>query len=392
MDICLHTFWDITHDFIGGTERFIIELSKELSTLGYRPFIVCSGNNVQTNIQGIPVFGVLPPQYIDSFSFFGEAKLGFLNEHFVHKKSYMEGLKALSNYVQYQVSQFESDVIHLNSFASSMFFSSNKPVIVTNHENELESDNLWGKGFFNELIKISKREDSFFTKHYALAVPSKFYAREYSELFEVPIHGINIGVNLSTFGKINFINHKSNQDRSLRVLLPSRLDPKQKGHDIALRACRKLVRKGIDVKMIFSGVRRDNQGTVDVLREKAGYLGILENIVIKSFAEIQCAYNEVDIIISPERYCSYGLSISEALAIGKPTVLSDIPTYLEIAKGYSHAYFFESGCSSSLAEKIMEAFENSSKPSNIDLIKFRSKFDLRECARQYSALYLNSVE
>ena len=42
MKVCLHTNYSITPDYIGGTERFLITLSKELKCLGFEPFIVLS--------------------------------------------------------------------------------------------------------------------------------------------------------------------------------------------------------------------------------------------------------------------------------------------------------------------------------------------------------------
>ncbi len=107
---------------------------------------------------------------------------------------------------------------------------------------------------------------------------------------------------------------------------------------------------------------------------------------------MQQAYEEADLIISPERYCSYGLSISEALAIGKPTVLSNIPTYQEIAEGFKHAYFFETGDSSSLAEQIELAVSRILSCHAADIVKFRSKYDFRECAKKYGELYIQSLQ
>ena len=159
-----------------------------------------------------------------------------------------------------------------------------------------------------------------------------------------------------------------------------------------MEACKVILDKKVDVNMIFTGVRQDNQETINRLRSHAKNIGILNNITIKSFYDINDAYMMADIIISPERYCSYGLSISESLSLGKPTVLSNIPTYVEIAKGFSHAYFFKSGSKHDLAEKILDASKNLSSKRNLhDMIRFRKKYDLRECAKKYSELYLKAI-
>ncbi len=283
MKICLHTFWDITHDFIGGTERFLIELSKELRLLGFQPFIVCTGDNVKTRIQGVDVFGIIPEKYRKSFSEFGEAKLGLLDDIFVRNKTTKDGLQEFADYVSHQLDHFEYDVVHLNSFASSIFFKSTQPVIVTNHENRDESDNLWGYGFFDKIKVLSKLAESSFHKHYALAVPSKYYSKEYSDFFDIEILGINQGVNLSEFER-HFSDHQENRYKQYNVLLPSRLEPEQKGHDLAIQACKILADAGITVKMVFSGIRKDNLKSVKVLRAMAKKLDVAENIEFKTFA------------------------------------------------------------------------------------------------------------
>ena len=389
MDVCLHTFWDITHDFIGGTERFLIELSKELKALGYRPFIVCSGNNVKTNIEGVPVFGVLPPKYVKSFVSYGEAKSSFLHDNFSNNKTFLQGLKELGDYVNYQTSCFSYDVVHLNSFASSIFYKSDIPVVVTNHENEKESDNIWGVGFFDEMISIVKKH-GFLKNHHARIVPSAFYAQKYTKQFGMDIISLNLGINLINFYRQN--KKIRTEKGSTKILLPSRLAPKQKGHDIALEACKKLNDNDMQIEIIFSGLRKDHKENAAFVRNRAKELGIIELITIKSYASIQTGFEEADIVISPERYCSYGLSISEALAMGKQTILSDIPTYLEIAEGYQHAHFFKSGCSDSLAEKIADLAKKEFEPKSSDIIRFRTKYDMRECAKGYSNIYLDTMK
>ncbi|MCG8466427.1 MAG: glycosyltransferase [Xanthomonadales bacterium] len=391
MDICLHTIWDIQHDFIGGTERFLVELSKELNLLGHNSFIVCTGDNTKKEIQGVPVYGFIPCDYKKSYSKYGEAKLSYLRENFVQGKSYIEGLKSLAKYTQNQVSQIPHDVIHLNSFPSSVFFSSTAPVVVTNHENEAESDSLWGKGFFDELVSLTNSNSSTFRDHFAHVVPSQYYADNYSERFRTNILGINQGVNLSTFRPYKKTSGQYKCE-PINLLLPSRVDPHQKGHDIAVRACKILLDQGIDFKLTLTGVRNDNKASVKEVSKMAREIGVADKVVFQSYADINTAYKEADIVISPERYCSYGLSISEALSLGIPTVLSAIPTYIEIAKSYKHAHFFSTGSSENLAQTIIEILPTLKSKSNYsEQIRFRKKYDFRECAKKYSEIYLRAV-
>jgi len=390
MNICLHTFWDITHNFIGGTERFLIELSKELKILGFNPFIVCTGDNTYHKIQGVDVYARIPGEYKEAYYRHGEAKVALFSEIF-KKKNVQLSLNNISRYINNQLFEFEYDVLHLNSFASSVFTHSQKPIIVTNHENESESENIWGDGFFSLLQSAINSEGSNFRSHSFRLVPTKYYADKYTKFFNAKIDYINLGVNISEFNPMPYKNG-GRDDREIIVFLPSRMEPDQKGQDIAIYACKKLIEKGVNIKMIFSGIRQDNEKNVEKLRRLAFQQGVVGNIEFKSFSDIRNGYETADIIISPERYCSYGLSVSEALAVGKQTILSDIPTYKEIASKYSHAIFFKSGNSDDLACKILYSIQNIKTKSTNDTIKFRMKYDFRECAKNYARLYLSAAK
>ena len=61
--VCLHTAWSVPADFIGGTERFLIELAKELKILGFEPFVVCSNLQRELDIEGVEVRGRIPVEF-----------------------------------------------------------------------------------------------------------------------------------------------------------------------------------------------------------------------------------------------------------------------------------------------------------------------------------------
>lgn len=101
-------------------------------------------------------------------------------------------------------------------------------------------------------------------------------------------------------------------------------------------------------------------------------------------------YDSVHVVLSPERYCTYGLSISESLAIGIPTVLSNIPTYKEIALGYEHAFFFKKDNLNDLMYAICRAIESSKNNNfryNKASIQFRIDNDIRKTAVAFSNVY-----
>ena len=106
-------------------------------------------------------------------------------------------------------------------------------------------------------------------------------------------------------------------------------------------------------------------------------------------------YESVHVVLSPERYCSYGLSISEALSIGIPTVLSDIPTYTEIASGYNHAIFFKKNDLDDLISKLDTVLSTAPQYNyrdNESAIEFRINNDIRYTATTFSKIYKNLIK
>lgn len=388
-NICLHTNFCVTPDYIGGTERFLISLAKELKILGFEPFIVCSSLIPKAVIENIPVYGIIPNLYRKYFQ-----DNGFFSSKILHDKIFTESLlinnlKKLSDYTIEQISGFNADVYHFNSFASISFDETySKKSVVTNHENNLECDKIWGSGFYDEFKKLVRCGKTLHNQHPHLIVPSHFYAKQFSKDFNLPIKNIPLGVNLKDFSVLTEKNEINNSNKLWKILLPSRFNIWQKGHDIALKACSILKKSNINFLLICSGVKPSNEYEVNNFIKIAKELNIESHVICKRYGDIRDGYEESDIVISPERFCSYGLSISESLSLGKKTILSNIPTYVEIAKSYRHAYFFENGNEVSLAETLQQVIKETSN-SLYDAIYFRINNDIRACAKEYAKLYLS---
>ncbi|MDE5421579.1 glycosyltransferase family 4 protein [Ancylomarina sp. DW003] len=392
MKICLHTNWEIIPKYIGGTERFLINLSKDLKALGHEPFIVCSSKTKETYIEGIKVLG----RFIDDFStkeypYFSSA---FIKNEIIGEKYSIDSLKRISAYTLRQLEGIDADIYHFNSFISASFIPVKPNYVVTNHENNHEYDWYWGEGFFNFLKESVFNKETYLHEYKNLFTPSSFYASYFSQAFNINVNAINLGVPLNTF----LIEPKENELKKeyafdsdeIVILLPSRFQPFQKGHDVALKACAILKNKGIKFKVIFTGVKKSSEKYRSGFDDIVFKYNLQKFVKVITFPEIQEAYRNVDIVISPERYCSFGLSISESLSLGIPTVLSDIPTYKEIATGFNHAFFFKNESPENLAEKLIEV-TNNLKRFPYEAVKFRMKYDLRECAKEYSAIYIKNA-
>ena len=115
MRICLHTIWPIAPNFVGGTERFLIETSKSLRKYGFDPFILCSNTTKQTEIEGVPVVGSIPSAYLEALRLQANDPIKFLKHSFYSERASIKGAIRLSSYVRQQLAEVSYDILHLNT-------------------------------------------------------------------------------------------------------------------------------------------------------------------------------------------------------------------------------------------------------------------------------------
>jgi glycosyltransferase involved in cell wall biosynthesis len=391
--ICLHTTHQISQNYIGGTERFLIKLAKELQVLGWTPFILCSNTVPNYFVEGIKVIGRIPKPYRRNISKYKQLNYEFLRNEVLEKESTPYDIATkLSAYVAMQLEGIDADIFHLNSFVSASCFNGKiNNYVVTNHENDIEMDYFWGDGFFQQYAQLVSERKLHLDHAAGLYAPSKFYSEFYTKRFNLAVNAIKLGVHISDFHTI-IEQNRSIQDVPLDkntfvALLPSRLNITQKGHDTAITACKILKEKKVNLKLIISGIGKSTEEDIKYLRKMIKNNDVEDIVVLSSYGDIMNAYASCDAVISPERYCSYGLSISESLALGINTVLSDIPTYKEIASGYNHAYFFKKDSPEDLAEKLLMLHQKSERVGHLETIRFRADNDMRDCAKSYSQVY-----
>jgi len=263
--------------------------------------------------------------------------------------------------------------------------------VITNHETKNELINYWGHNAY-EIFKEALGKSNFLLKVKSLIVPSEYYAREYSNLLGKKVISIPIGITHEQLEysptRKNIIATRTKQKKQLVILMPSRFDMHQKGHDIALRGLSILKRKGVNFSAIFSGFDKETYSkNYEQFFSLAKKGDILENVILKKFRKMATAYGKADIVISPERFCSYGLAISESLSIGIPTILSPIPTYKEIASGYAHAYFMKKNTPNDLAMEILNILKNGLGKNLIEADRFNHEYKFGKCVNKYIDLY-----
>lgn len=402
MKICLHSYYEICDPYIGGTQTLLIKLAKELKILGHEVFIVCSSLNQHYVIEGVDIYGMIPKQYINLLmtKYKGNASSKFLKDAIFNGLDMNSALSRLAEYSFAQYSMFQADVYHLNSYIAAFTYTSTTPIVAYQHENEFEFDGFWGEGAFCALVKYINHINCNNKNTPLLFTASQYYSEKFSNIFNMPITPIHLGVLLNDMtytGKITYTEELTfnRHSSSIVILVPSRFNVKQKGQDIAIMACEKLLEKGYDLEVVFSGIKSSLLPELEDFRAKYKSLCITKHIHFISVNDMHDLYNSVHVVLSPERYCSYGLSISEALAMGIPTVLSKIPTYIEIASKYEHAKFFPTDNLDELVLQLESTINESSKFGfrfTNAAIEFRINNDIRRTAISFSNVYKELIK
>lgn len=394
MDICLHTIFQITEKYIGGTERFLISYAKELNNLGYNAFIVCTSFNKSYFVEGIQVYGVVPIKYQNVAKTYESLSSKFINNEIIKNQPIEEALLCISEYTDEQLRNINADFYHLNSFISAAYLKpSLRNYIIYNHENDKEINSCYGSGFFEKFADIVRLKKTYLHE-LQLYTPSKYYSLFYQKALDCKVNSVKLGVNLIDFKfseKTDALKQEVwDTSDGYIILLPSRFKIEQKGHDIALKAIHILIDKGVKFKLLITGIKPHELNKVQQFMNYTREIGVDKYVLICSYDDINVAYQNCDCVISPERYCSYGLSISESLSLGIPTIMNTIPTYEEIGINYQHAHFFQNDDYVDLANILQKLIEDKKLIRNrAGAIKFRSNNDIRECAKSFSNIYLS---
>jgi len=393
MRVLLHTQWGLKENFVGGTERFVINLAKGIKKRGDEAFVVCSNLEDLILVEGVQVYGMVPLKYRDKIMKYGYANEHFFKNEIIGHKIDFNSISLFSSYVWAQLHEFNFDIAHLNSFLCCSLFPNNNilsKMIATNHENDLELDHYWGNKSFLTLTELVKHNTSL-KKLKERIVPSKYYSKMFTNLWDMPVISIPLGVDidhLDKFSRNEELRREYASDEGIVILLPSRFDIQQKGHDIAVKALSILKKKGVKFRCIFSGFDRDTYGVnFENFKQLVKEYDVEKEITLTRFDNMLDAYGVCDIVISPERFCSYGLAISESLALGLPTILTPIPTYLEIASNYDHAYFTIDHSPEELTNRILEIINSHLGINYLEAQRFRENNSFKKCVDKYYLIY-----
>lgn len=339
--VLIHIPWPIYNDVLGGTERYAIDLAKSLKLQGYKCFIVCTNLKYKKIIEGVEIYGVIPQEYKKKIRRYGEANEFFFRHEVLKNRITKLSLKRFSTFVEEQIKQFDADIYHLNSLLYALYLSNmdhRKRIVVAQHENPHELDHYYGRGTFTRLANIIKHSKQVtHSRRLRYVTFTHYYAHLYERWLGFPFSVIPHQIDPV---RIAGGRYKKKRPRLLSILVPARLDIHQKGLDTAIEVAHRLRTQKVPFCMYFSGF---NKSTYQKEYEKILLMlrcyQLTKCVHIKRFKKMCEVYTLADICLFLSRYESFGIAALESLELGKPTILTRIPSFQEFGALYKNAFF-----------------------------------------------------
>lgn len=108
------------------------------------------------------------------------------------------------------------------------------------------------------------------------------------------------------------------------VLFMSRIDPK-KGLELLLESAEKLVKKGVEFKLVIAGSNPQDPIYEKKIQEKITNSCLAKQTTITGFVQGELKLGllqDADLFVLPSYYENFGIAVAEAMAVGTPVVIS----------------------------------------------------------------------
>jgi glycosyltransferase involved in cell wall biosynthesis len=240
------------------------------------------------------------------------------------------------------------DVIVENFLPATPFFSK----YLTKTQVVLQIQGIWG------LYHIRKFNPFY---GFLMYLMEKVYLTFYNKF--ILVTDINMGRLIKKSQKCSVIPngidkaffHISNEEDNY-ILFLSRIDTYQKGLDVLISAFSLIAEKYKEIRLVLAGYEFNSVSNlikrlpVD-LKDRVIYAGFVTG------DEKASLLSRAKVFVLPSRFEAHPVSVIEALACGRPVVVSNIPE-LRYVENNGIGLTFKSGSSRDLAEKLRTLLEN----------------------------------
>ncbi len=303
---------------VGGVERGVLDITKGLIARGHRVSVVSAGG---------PLVEPL-------------TKLGAMHHELpMHRKSLLT-IRSCIPAVTQLILTTDVDIVHARSRVPGWigFIAARRaqrPFVTTAH------------GFYRPHVA-----SQVMVWGRLVIAPSQALGKYLVEQFRLPRERLRIvprGVDLEQF---LFQSLPEVQNRPWRIGLFGRLSP-IKGQEVALQACERLVRQGLDVRLYIAG---DTPDTPERQRLEARVKALKLSHVVEWLGlrqDMPALIASMDLIIVPSTYPeSFGRGVVEAQAVGRPVIASRIGALAELIEDGRNGLLVPPGNSYALSQAI----------------------------------------
>ncbi|HEX5034193.1 MAG TPA: glycosyltransferase family 4 protein [bacterium] len=183
-----------------------------------------------------------------------------------------------------------------------------------------------------------------------IVAPANWYAESLRAegSLQAPVFSVPNGVDLKDFKPAPVPKSK---DLLLRLLCVGRLAP-NKGHRYLLDGLARAQKSIPGLRLTILG-----QGNLEAaLRRQARRLGIERSVDFAGYlpeSDLPAFYRSFDLLVMPSLLEGFNIALLEAMAVGLPVLVSDIPGFRDVADGET-ATFFAPADPLDLAKKLMQ--------------------------------------
>lgn len=163
----------------------------------------------------------------------------------------------------------------------------------------------------------------------------------------------------------------------------------------AIEAIGLLVSRGIRVRLLLAGSGRSFPEYFQSLQELAAKLGVQNYVTFAGKVEddeVRDFYCTCDAFLFPNENQTWGLAVLEAMACGRPVLVSRGAAVHEVLTDNENAILFPARNPAQLAEKIQYMIQQPAERSRIaqaGMILVRTKYNWEEFARQVAEICCN---
>jgi glycosyltransferase involved in cell wall biosynthesis len=373
---------------IGGAGIYAKYVTKEISNLGHDVVVFTPNNNRYEEINNIKIESITT------------------NSRFIPKafQFWLKLPKALNKIDK----KNRFDIIHFNGLSYFFLQKSllNCPHFLTVHHLVRDAIEYSNPTIFTRFLDF-KGENSFIMplfEKWALRSVDRIIAvsnftknqimKKYllnKEKIEVIYNGVDTAVSNFNEKDFNDVRDRYNLPDKPIILFIGRVDDPRKGLDVLLKAFKHVLEQTDAILLIVGG------GNQDYTRKLARSLGIFQYIYFTGFVDsltLKKIYTFCSIYVCPSRLEGFGLTIPEAMAVGKPIVATDVGAIPEIIKNYVHGILVKSGDIRGIADAILKYLINMKYAGIVgtkNKIYLNNEFNWKKNAIQLEIFYKKSI-